>query len=352
MSNKDMSNKDMSNKDMSNLGDPYRKDRNSSGGGIIIYICKFIQAKPRPDLDFDNEALWLEINFPSQKLLLCVVYRQPSNNNTFWDKFHESIENALSYSPNFVITGDVNVDFLTHYSHKIFDIMRLNGLKNIINEPTRFCATRQSLLDPILVSDSCDVYDSHVIQIDRTSSDRDETIIFLNNLTRSKNSTTYKRMICDYRNADFDKCIELIATFDWESRINAENSMDQNCKNFTNKFLEYINDCIPQKEVTLRPNDKIWFNSDLRREIRKRDRLHKQARRSNGIPDLNKYKKQRNHVNILKRYTKDQFYLNANSLLDEFACGNCKSYWSVMKKLVKTSGNSTHITQLKNEDNE
>ncbi|CAG2187502.1 unnamed protein product [Mytilus edulis] len=169
---------------------------------------------------------------------------------------------------------------------------------------------------------------------------------------KSQNNTTYKRMIWDYRNADFDKCNELIATFDWESIINAENSMDQNCKNFTNKFLEYINDCIPQKEVTIRPNDKIWFNSDLRREIRKRDRLHKQARRSNSIPDLNKYKKQRNNVNNLKRYTKDQFYLNANSLLDEFASGNSKSYWSLMKKLAKTSGNSTHITQLKNENDE
>ncbi|CAG2226266.1 unnamed protein product [Mytilus edulis] len=209
--------------------DPYRKDRNSSGGGIIIYISKFIQAKPRPDLDFDNEALWLEITFPSNKLLLCVVYRQPSNNNTFWDKFHESIENAMSYTPNVVITGDVNVDFLTDHSHKIFDIMRLNGLKNVINEPTRFCATRQSLLDPILVSDSCDVYDSHVIQIDRTYSDHDGTIIFLNNLGRLQNNTTYKRMIWDYRNADFDKCNELIATFDWESIINAENSRPPPC---------------------------------------------------------------------------------------------------------------------------
>ena len=57
-------------------------------------------------------------------------------------------------------------------------------------------------------------------------------------------------------------------------------------------------------------------------------------------------------MNNLKRYTKDQFYLNANSLLDEFASGNSKSYWSLMKKLVKTSGNSTHITQLKNENDE
>ena len=54
---------------------------------------------------------------------------------------------------------------------------------------------------------------------------------------------------------------------------------------------------MPQKEVTIRLNDKVWFNSELRREIRKRDRLRKLARRSNCDSNINKYKKQRNHVN-------------------------------------------------------
>ncbi|CAG2220419.1 unnamed protein product [Mytilus edulis] len=163
----------------------------------------------------------------------------------------------MSNTPNVVITGDVIVDLLTDHSHKKFDIVRINGLK-IFKRTNQILCNTPVLLDPILVSDSCDVYDSHVIQIDRTYSDHDGTIIFLNNLGRLQNNTTYKRMIWDYRNADFDKCNELIATFDWESISNAENSMDQNCKNCTNTFLEYVNDCIPQKEVTIRPNDKIF----------------------------------------------------------------------------------------------
>jgi hypothetical protein len=57
---------------------------------------------------------------------------------------------------------------------------------------------------------------------------------------------------------------------------------------------------VPQKEVTIRLNDKVWFNSELRKEIRKRDRLRKLARRSNSDFNINKYKKQRNHVNNLK----------------------------------------------------
>ena len=49
--------------------------------------------------------------------------------------------------------------------------------------------------------------------------------------------------------------------------------MDENCQTFTNIFIEIIKNCVPQKEVTIRLNDKVWFNSELRREIRKRDRL-------------------------------------------------------------------------------
>jgi hypothetical protein len=47
-----------------------------------------------------------------------------------------------------------------------------------------------------------------------------------------------------------------------------------------------------QKFDTQRSNSNtVWFNSELRREIRKRDRLRKLARRSNSDSNINKYKK-------------------------------------------------------------
>jgi hypothetical protein len=49
--------------------------------------------------------------------------------------------------------------------------------------------------------------------------------------------------------------------------------MDENCQTFPKTFIEIIKNCVPQKEVTIRLNDKVWFNPELRREIRKRDRL-------------------------------------------------------------------------------
>jgi hypothetical protein len=42
---------------------------------------------------------------------------------------------------------------------------------------------------------------------------------------------------------------------------------------FTKAFLDISELCIPKREVTIRCNDKLWFVSILRKEIRKRDRL-------------------------------------------------------------------------------
>ena len=195
--------------------DPFRKDRNNSGGGVIVYFSKHLIDKSRTDLDFDSGAIWLEIDFPAYKMLLCVVYRQPNANYPFWDKFQQSVENATNYSSNVVITGDLYVDFLSEQSHKLFDIMRLNDLKNMITEPTRTFNTRQSFLDPVLVSDNCNVLESYVIQVDRKYSDHEATIVCIKVPLKSIN--TNKRLVWDYRNADFEMCNKCTSSFNWNS---------------------------------------------------------------------------------------------------------------------------------------
>ena len=50
------------------------------------------------------------------------------------------------------------------------------------------------------------------------------------------------------------------------------------CNTFTETFLRVARECIPTKIVTVRNSDRPWFNSELRREIRKRDRIRKIAK--------------------------------------------------------------------------
>ena len=75
---------------------------------------------------------------------------------------------------------------------------------------------------------------------------------------------------------------EKIGAIDWESELGNLPDVDDMCEKFTNLFLEIARACIPTKTVTIRNNDKPWFNSELRKEIRIRDRLKKKG----NIKDL------------------------------------------------------------------
>ena len=129
----------------------FRKDRNSFGGGVLIYVSNDINVsvKQRTALEFnEGELIWLEISLNNFKLLLCSAYRSPGGSNNFWDLFDYSIEQAFNGSQNIVIIGDLNIDLLRERNHRLNEIASFYELRNTIHEPTHM----GSLLDPIFVS--------------------------------------------------------------------------------------------------------------------------------------------------------------------------------------------------------
>ena len=108
--------------------------------------------------------------------------------------------------------------------------------------------------------------------------------------------TTFKREIILYKNANFDLLNSLILNFDWNLYF-FDSDLDTSVDLFYHKLNEFINICIPKKWVTIRPFDKPWFNSDIRKAIRIRNRLRKIAIRTKSEKDVKKYKLQHNRVN-------------------------------------------------------
>jgi hypothetical protein len=67
---------------------------------------------------------------------------------------------------------------------------------------------------------------------------------------------------------------------------------------------------IPTKTITVRNYDKPWFNSEIRKEIRLRDRLRKNVFKFGRESDTLKYKKQRNKVNNMKKKAKENLSIS------------------------------------------
>ena len=92
-----------------------------------------------------------------------------------------------------------------------------------------------------------------------------------------------------------------ISEIDWVNLITGTCDIHGAISDFTSIFLKIASICILTREVIIRSDDKVWFDSNLRREIRIRDRFRKTFLRVKSVLTESKYKQQRNKVNNLKK---------------------------------------------------
>lgn len=331
---------------------PFRLDRNCHGGGIILYFKDNINIIPRTDLQMDGvEAMWFEIKTKVGSFLLNVVYRsQMESGANFWNNYSQMVSTALDYSSRLITLGDYNIDFLNRLPTEVQDIINLYGLDNQICDPTRYGNNSFSLLDPILVTDSVAVLEANTIPIERSISDHDPAYIVFS--CGYSNATSFKRKVWLYKQGNYDLFRDRILNTDWNAIITEQPDVDTACESFTKTFMDIAQVCIPTNVVTIRPNDKVWMTSELRREIRKRDRLRKKFIQNKTFYNQRKFKDQRNKVNNLKKIAKAEFYVSINETLSELKHTNSKQYWKIIKMLVKGEGQSTNLPPLRRTNDE
>ena len=107
--------------------------------------------------------------------------------------------------------------------------------------------------------------------------------------------------------ADFNALNTTIRKFDWSYLLHG--SVHEASYLFNDIFLEMVKTCIPSQKVIVRPDDKPWYNSEIRQTLRKRDRLKSKAIKTGKISDWNSYKKLWNKVNNQKKRAKEIFLI-------------------------------------------
>ena len=152
--------------------------------------------------------------------------------------------------------------------YNLKNIILFNNLDNGIKEPTRLTATSTTLIDPILVSNSFGNYKAECLDIENNISDHKATYIHIQSMFNTNSCTT--RKVWFYQRANFDLFNELVASENWDF-LNTS-TVDMACAHFTNTIHDLMNLCILSKVVTIRPNDTPWYDSEIRRFSKYRDR--------------------------------------------------------------------------------
>jgi hypothetical protein len=66
---------------------------------------------------------------------------------------------------------------------------------------------------------------------------------------------------------------------DWE--LLQFGNFEENCSKFNDVFLKHVTNYIPNKNVLIRPNDKSWYDSAIRKLSKQKEKLRKKALMSN-----------------------------------------------------------------------
>ncbi|XP_068739230.1 uncharacterized protein [Montipora capricornis] len=236
----------------------YRKDRNSAGGGVFIAIKDTFASYPLYDADTNCEIVWASLQLNGcKKLILASYYRPPKSSIDEVEQFCTSVDKVFaSHSPNYpqlLIGGDFN-------------------LPGINWETTN--------------------------EFHAPSPSHDHDAIFFELDIRPKLNPKPDHHIYLYKKADMDKLeqeIDNIAHEFCAKHNSSDFSVDENWNHFKLKLQQAIDKHIPQKQV--KSNRKLpWITTQLKRMIRKRERLFKKARRSKLASHWQSYKSYRNSV--------------------------------------------------------
>lgn len=327
--------------------EPVRYDRTDRiGGGVVVYIRGNISFKRRHDLEINNlEAVWVEVTIKNKTVLIGGVYRPPNSTVEYFNLIKESVDRAFNTNiKDILILGDFNYNMLNQTNNKMFDLIQEYNLQQLIEEPTHYTESSESLIDLILARNPSNVITSGVYDTFVENPIRYHCpIICVLKFTKPLHKC-YKRRIWNYDKADFNLFRGLLSNADWSCIVN-ERDINKAVELFNNMLIQMAEKSIPNKIATIRQNEYPWINGIIRKLIRKRKRLHRKAKKTNDQLIWQNFRKTRNSVTNEIRKSKQNYYNKLTEELNKEKI-NTKSFWKISKQLLKLDLSSSSVPPL------
>ena len=318
---------------------PYRQDRNSFGGGIIIYVREDIPSKLLNKHSFTKnvEGLFVEINLRKTKLLLFGTYH--SNHPVYGmndEQYFKEIGHALDVYANydkFLIAGDLNAEEHEKYTK---DFLHEHNAKNLVKEKTCFKSlTNPSCID-LFITNSHQSF-QHTTTLTTGLSDFHKMVVTFMKTTFPK----AKPQIIQYRDQKNFVLENFKVELDRKLKTNEINTYSQ----FHGIYLDVLEQHAPMKKKVYRANHKPYMTKDVRKAIMRKSALKNKYHRDR-LPELEvAYKKQKNYTRRLIKRAKTEYFSNLN--LERIT--DSKKFWKTVKPLfTDQQGGSQKITLVKN----
>lgn len=328
------------------------------GGSVAFFTTDSLVVKQRKDLEIAGfELLWIEFRVKQHYFLCGVCYRPPDNDCTslsiFLNNFQITLDKIRLLPRKYilVILGDLNAHYNNMYHQDSTDIGRQihrflegNSLSQLITEPTRVIRQQATILDVIITNCPNFFVSTGTLS---PPSNCDHSVIFAKMNIQFYKCYSFKREIWNFNNVDTINLNKELLGTKWHPSLENATDIDEVYDVWFTLFRTIIEKYIPLKSVIIRHRDKPWMNSEVRRAIRKRDRLLRTHNRKLSGYSWESYRRQRNFTTNLIRLTKKRYYQRLNKELSDPGI-NFKKWWSITKRLCGSSNVSSILIIVEN----
>jgi hypothetical protein len=318
---------------------PYRLDRTlQDSGGVMTWVNSNIVVKRRLDLEQPKlELSWIELKIPKHKILVGTCYRQPDTKGiygeNFWGKMQDSYDLAKATNiQNIIIAGDFNADAQTDRTAAtaLNFFLSTNHMSQHIQEPTRITPTRASVLD-LVITNYPGLFTNPTVTAPVHRNDHCTVSGTINFSIKTRKA--YTRTMWNYKEANFDYFRAELDKVNWDECFETDD-VDTAVETWTELFKDVTNRCIPHKKVTVRPEEKTWYNGYLRKLCRKQQRDHRMAKQDSNEFTWEAYKTSRNfYFQEVQRVKTEHDQSLANDLANDLRA-NPKKWWSTAKETL------------------
>lgn len=319
-----------------------RKDRpsNQRGGGVVLALKKNIKFE-LIKVNSDIECVIVKAKYKKQDIFISVVYIPPLRDINVLETYLSLFESYLLDNKLALLIGDFNLPYLGQNNSEknsvlqefllTYNLKQHNTVVNCLGRTLDLIISNTSILElcrsshPLVIEDNYHPALEFGITVEKRNSEQ-------NDHGRSK---VYKY---DFSKGNYLLLYELLSQCDWISVLR-EQSIDNSLDIFYEILYKCLDASIPKYASRAGLSSScmypMWYSSDLRNKINKKNKLHKLINCKN-LPGekQNEYKKLRT---LIKHQTKNEYKLYQKNLEQNINI-DPTSFWSFFRDRKNKGG--------------
>ena len=329
----------------------FRKDRNRHGGGVLIAVRNHLNCSEATELHEDGcEVVWVRIKIQGTRTLyVCAYYRPNESDAESLALFKESLAKAAAIpNAHIIVGGDMNLPdwdwknmtlkpgSSTPSIHRDFvDLLHDYGMEQMVDEPTRGANT----LDLICTNSP------HLIpRTEILPGISDHDIVYCDIAIHPPKSKQVPRLVPLYKLADWDGIRQAMS--DLRQKMESEKhttSTEKLWTNFRNILKAAVTDFIPHKRTRSKVS-KPWITPQLRKLIKRRERIYKKMKEQDTEDLKEENKKLRSEIQRQLRRSYWSYLCDIFEDSEQQQAGKHKKFWTYIKH---QRSSSTGVAPLK-----